>query len=374
MPKLLFFITEDWYFFSHRLPLAKAAIKAGFDVMLLTNVTSHADQIRAEGIRVIPIGLQRRSLNPLREMVTLCRVMSVYRTERPDLVHHVAMKPVLYGGLAAWLTGVPRIVNALAGMGYLFISQSVKAQLLRTFVTRLFRCILNRENSRLILQNPDDVEMVVSHGLAAASLVRMIQGSGVDVSLFSPAPEAPLPVTVILPARMLVDKGVLEFVEAARILSRDHRSARFILVGMCDPENPAAVTEDQLRNWQQEGVVEWWGHCSDMPEVLSRAHIVCLPSYREGLPKSLLEAAACAKPIVATDVPGCREIVHDSVNGLLVPARDSGALAEALRRLIDDRELRGKMGAKGREMVLNEFSEEKVTAETMAVYRELLSR
>lgn len=374
MPKLLFLITEDWYFCSHRLPLARAAIKAGFDVVLLSNVQSHGEQIRAEGIKVIPLVLQRRSMNPLRELKTLLQIVRVYRSEKPDIVHHVAMKPVLYGSMAAFLTGIPRVVNALAGMGYLFISESLKTRVLRAGIKRLFRFLLGRQNSLLILQNPDDAQMFVASGMVAETRIRLIRGSGVDVSVFVPTPEPPSPVTVVLPARMLLDKGVVEFVETARILTSQGCTARFVLVGKCDTENPAAISEEQLASWQQEQIVQWWGHQADMAALLSQAHIVCLPSYREGVPKALLEAAACGKAIVSTEVPGCREIVRDGVNGLLVPIRNSTALAEALHKLIYNRNLRQSMGAKGREMVLAEFSEQIVIRETLAVYRELLSQ
>lgn len=374
MPKLLYFITEDWYFCSHRLSLAQTAIKSGFDVVLLTNVKLHGDIIRSAGIKIIPLSLKRRSMNPIREMMTLLRIIKVYGVERPDIVHHVAMKPVLYGSMAAFFMGIPRVINVLAGMGHLFISESFKTRLLRLGITYLFKFFLNRKESRLILQNPDDAGMFLKYGLAEKELVRLIRGSGVDTAKFAPSIEPSPPITVMLPARMLIDKGVMEFVEAAIILNRQGRKARFILVGMCDPENPAAISEEKLRYWQQQKIVEWWGHQLDMPAVLTQSHIVCLPSYREGLPKSLLEAASCGKPIVATDVPGCREIVREGINGFLVPARNGFALAEALRKLIDNKDLRKQMGANGREIVLKDFSEEKIINETLAVYEELFAQ
>jgi glycosyltransferase involved in cell wall biosynthesis len=374
MSKLLFFIAEDWYFCSHRLPLAREAIKAGFDVTLLTHVTSHADVIRSAGIKLIPLAMKRSSINPILELAIIVQVIRSYRSVQPDIVHNVAMKPVLYGSIAALITGIPCVVNALAGMGYLFISETLKARILRTGVKRLFSFLLNRNKSRLILQNLDDAGLFVKNCIVEKERIRIIRGSGVDVSLFVPSAEPPLPVTVILPARMLEDKGVKEFVEAAEILGKEGIDARFVLVGASDTENPTAISEQQLRHWQQKGTVEWWGHRSDMPAVFEQAHIVCLPSYREGLPKVLLEAAASGRPIVTTDVPGCREVVKEGSNGLLVPVKDSNALAAALRKLIENKELRKQMGAKGREIVLNEFSEEKVVAETLAIYQEPLTQ
>jgi glycosyltransferase involved in cell wall biosynthesis len=373
MPTLLFFITEDWVFCSHRLPLAVAAVKAGFDVTIITNVNSHGEKIRSSGIRLIPLPLRRSSMNPLRELKTLWQVICIYRSVQPDIVHHVAIKPVLYGSIAALAAGKPRVVNALTGMGYLFISNTLKAKLVRGFIKIVFSILLNIGRTRLIMQNSDDIKMLVEQGITDESRVRLIRGAGVSVTIFVPTPEPPIPITIILPARMLLDKGVVEFVNAARILKMQGCLARFVLVGGQDPENPANISDMQLGMWQQEGVIEWWGFQADMVSVFSKAHIVCLPSYREGLPKALLEAAACGKPIVATDVPGCREIVRAGVNGFLVPARDSDTLAEALRNLIDNKVLREQMGSNGREMVLNEFSEEKIIAETMLVYRELLT-
>lgn len=372
MAKILFLITEDWYFYSHRLPLARAALAQGHEVVLLTNVNEHGDLIRSEGIRVLPLTMKRRSMNPITELRTLRRILAIYRCERPDLVHHVALKPVLYGSFVAACAGFSTVVNALAGMGFLFISERFSARVLRFWVKLVLRFLLNRGSSRLILQNPDDAEMLVQHGVADENKITIIKGAGVDVSVFVPGDEAPAPVTVILPARMLIDKGVCEFVEAARLLAGEGCNARFVLVGGIDIENPASLSEEQLIQWQNEQNVEWWGHRSDMTEVLAQSHVVCLPSYREGLPKALLEAAACGKPIVATDVPGCREIVVNEVNGLLVPARDSQALACALRRLVVDKGLRERMGTHGREMVVKEFSERKVVDATIRLYNELL--
>jgi len=373
MPKLLFFVTEDWYFYSHRIPVAEAAIQSGYEVVLLANVTSHAALIEASGVRLIPLSLTRRSLNPWHELKTLRNVIAAYRRERPDIVHHVAMKPVLYGSLAARLTGISRVVNALAGMGYLYISTTLKAGLIRTSVTCVLRFLLKAGASRLILQNPDDREMFVNNHLVASERVRLVRGSGVDVAVFKPFPEPELPVTVILPSRMLWDKGVGEFVEAAALLKKRGIVARFALVGKTDPDNPSSIPEAAIRKWVLAGTVEWWGHRDDMHSVFPQAHIVCLPSYREGLPKALLEAAACGRPLVATDVPGCREIVRHNENGLLVPGRDAAALADALGKLIANPDRRLEMGRRGREIAVREFSVEKVVAETLALYGEMLS-
>ena len=371
MPKLLFLVTEDWYFCSHRLPLARAAKAAGYEVVVATRIGRHADAISGEGFKLIPIGLRRRSHNPLRELAAILEIAGIYRRERPDLVHHVALKPVLYGSLAARLARVPAVVNALAGLGFVFASASLRARLLRPWVVGALRLLLDADGARLIVQNPDDRRMLVDHGVVAAARVRLIRGSGVDIRRFAPTPEPVGTPLVMLPGRLLWDKGVGEFVAAARLLKERGVAARFVLVGDGDPENPAAIPDEVLQAWRQDGVVECWGRREDMPEVLGSSHIVCLPSYREGLPKALLEAAACGRPIVATDVPGCREIVIDGSNGLLVPPRDAPALAAAIVRLLAQAKLRAEMGRRGRELVELEFSEEIVVAQTLAVYREL---
>ena len=369
--KLLFLVTEDWYFCSHRLPPARAAQAAGYDIIVATRVGSRGVDISAEGFKLVPIDMQRRSRNPFRELAAIAQIVKIYWRERPDVVHHVALKPVLYGSLAAFIVRGPAVVNALAGMGFLFSSSSRLASVLRAVVSRLFRLLLNAGRNLLILQNPDDEAMLVNSGLVAAKRVRLIRGSGVDIQRFAPAPEAPTTPVVMLPSRMLWDKGVGEFVEAARLLRARGSAARFVLVGNGDPDNPASISDGQLAVWHDSGVVESWGHCGDMPATLAQAHIVCLPSYREGLPKVLLEAAACGKPLIATDAPGCREIVRHGENGFLVPLRDAAGLADAIDRLLGDADIRRAMGQRGRRMVEVEFSEAKVAQQTLAVYREL---
>jgi glycosyltransferase involved in cell wall biosynthesis len=372
--KLLFLVTEDWYFWSHRLPLARAAKAANYDVIVATRVSDHADRIRAEGFKLVPIHLARRSTNPLRELGTLRELLRVYRQEKPDLVHHVAIKPVLYGSAIARLCGVGGTVNALAGMGYIFSSKAMSARVLRPFVVQAYRMALRGHASRLILQNPDDAALLQRLKIVGDSTrLSIIRGSGVETAAFPQRPEPEGVPLVVLPARMLWDKGVREFVDAARQLRRDGVRVRMALVGDGDAANPAAISERELLGWKEEGVIEWWGHRADMPHVLASANIVCLPSYREGLPKVLLEAMSCGRAIVTTDVPGCREVVRDGDNGLLVPVRTSEPLAKAIRQLVEDPALRTQMGASGRERVMNEFRVERVVEETLALYRELLA-
>ena len=365
--KLLFFVTEDHYFVSHRLPLAVAAQQAGYDVCVVTRVRVKGDAIRGAGIRLIPLENARSSLNPLRDLRTLWNLIAVYRQEQPDIVHHVAMKPVLYGTIAAWVAGVPRVVNAFAGMGWLFTSRRGSARWLRLAVRAALRQVVR--SGIALVQNPDDARFLAGLG-ASADRIRRIAGSGVDLTKFRPtSPPGGDPV-VVVPARLLWDKGVGEFVAAARLLRARGVSARFVLAGAPDPLNPASITEREVTAWVHEGIVEHVGWIEDMPRLLASSHIVCLPSYREGMPKALIEAAAAARPIVTTDVPGCRDVVAHGDNGYLVPSGNARALADALQRLLDDPSLRASMGARGRERAEREFGIDRVIDQTLAIYRE----
>jgi len=369
-PRLLYFVTEDWYFCSHRLPLAVAARVAGYEVTVVTRVRAHADVIRSAGLRLVPFEMARRGKNPFRELAHVWQLVRIYRSLCPDVVHHVAMKPVLYGTIAARIARVPHIVNALAGFGFVFSSRDLYARLLRPAIRAMLRRVLRC--GAVIVQNPDDAAMVRDLGISD-KCVHTIRGSGVDLERFRPGPEADGVPVVVFAARMLHDKGVNEFVAAARMLRAAGVQARFVLVGDTDPGNPSAVSTERLTEWKHEMVVEWWGRREDMPVVFAGCHIVCLPSYyREGLPKVLIEAAACGRPIVTTDVTGCRETVRHGENGLLVPPRDAVALANALRLLIENQDMRQRMGQRGREIAETEFSVENVIRETLAVYRGFL--
>jgi len=368
-PKLLYLVTEDWYFWSHRLPMARAARAAGFEVAVATRVERHRERIEAEGFRVHPLGWRRSGNGPLATLRAVLEIAALYRRERPDIVHHVAMKPVVLGGLAAWLAGVPAVVNALTGLGFVFIGGG----LLKLPVRGLIRFVLGRRNSRLIVQNRDDHDLLVGRGFVAPGRVTVIRGSGIDTDHYTPSPEpADGPVTVTYVGRMLEDKGVPALIEAHRLLRARGLAARLLLVGIPDPENPTTVSEATLRAWGREPGVEWRGGVADVRPVWAESHIAVLPSRREGLPKSLLEAAACGRALVATDVPGCREIARAGVNALLVPPDDPGALAGALETLIRDGSLRARFAAAGRELVLSDMATGPVGAATVALYRAAL--
>lgn len=371
-PRLLFLVTEDWYFCSHRLPLARAARDAGFRVSVACRVDRHRDAIEKEGFRVIPTSFSRRSLNPLRELALVRDIAKIYRAEKPDVVHHVSLKPVLYGSIAARLAGVPSVVNAFTGLGYAFIARDAKGRAVRALVTRLLRFALGGLRAKTIVQNDDDAATLLAAGLVRPEDLVLIRGSGVDLKAFAPSVPPPGDPVVVLPARLLWDKGVGEFVDAARRLKAAGVRARFALVGDPDPENHTAVPPKRLAQWKKEGAVELWGRREDMAAVFAASHLVCLPSYREGMPKTLLEAAASARVCVTADVPGCRDAVRDGITGFLVPARDPVALADILRLLIEAPELRARMGEHGRRWAEENFSQERIASETLAVYRELL--
>ena len=369
--KILFLVTEDWYFWSHRLPIARAARDSGFDVIVATRVNAHGDRIRKEGFTLVPLRLRRRRSDPWSEIASFLELVRVYRRERPAIVHHVAMKPVIYGSMAAALAGVPRVVNALAGLGYVFTSEGARAAFLRPIIRFALSKLLGRAGSRVIVQNPDDAAVVHSLGVPD-DRIAIIPGSGVDTRRFAPSAEPSDPVVVCMVSRMLWDKGVGELVSAARSLADEIPALEVWLVGPPDPENPASIPESKMMALAAADNIKWLGQREDIAELWRRAHIAVLPSYREGLPKSLIEAAACAKPLIACDVPGSREIVVDGVTGLLVPARDADALARAIRRLASDRELRRRLGQAARERVIERFGEARVVDDTLALYRELL--
>jgi glycosyltransferase involved in cell wall biosynthesis len=365
---LLFFVTEDYYFVSHRLALAVAARDAGYDVSVVTRVRAHGDIIRQAGLRLIPFENARSGLNPLNEVRTLWRLVRLYRLERPDIVHHVAMKPVLYGSLAARCAGRPGVINAMAGMGWLFTSATGLGRWLQPAVRWALRLAVT--TGIAVVQNEDDERLLVRFGVPP-SRIRRVAGSGVDLQRFRPTPPPSGVPVIVLPARMLWDKGVGEFVDAAQGLLRKGVNARFLLAGEPDPANPATVPPDRLSNWVRGRAVDHLGWVADMPALLAGCHIVCMPSYREGLPKSLIEAAAAGRPIVTTDVPGCRAVVGHGDNGFLVPPRNAGALADALERLIDDPSLRQQMGARGRARAEQQFGLDLVIQQTLAIYREV---
>jgi glycosyltransferase involved in cell wall biosynthesis len=366
---ILFIVNVAWFFVSHRLPVARAARAAGYDVHLLTDVaaTEELSLLTQEGVTVHRASLARGGLNPLADLRFLLRTLTIMRRVSPVLVHNVTVKPVIYGTWAARLVGVPGIINAISGFGYAFSHES--RWLLARALRGAYRHLLRSPRVHVIFQNDDDASEFLRRGLVSQEQIVVIRGSGVDLSAYSPSEEllATEPL-VVLPARMLRDKGVLEFAMAARRLRQRGCRARFVLAGPLDPSNRSALSAGEIADLTRDGSLDWLGQVKDMPELYRRAHIVCLPSYREGLPKSLIEACAAARPIVTTDVPGCRAVVAHEVNGLLVAPRDPAALADALQALLDSSALRKRFGAAGRTRAEREFGLEAVIAQTLQLY------
>lgn len=376
MNKVILFANTDWYLYNFRLSLANRLRDMGHEVILLSPPGEYGPRLIELGFRWHAVPMVRRSLNPLRELSLVLWLARFFRKEQAALVHGFTIKSAVYGSLGAKLAGVPARVNSVAGLGYVFTSRDMKARMLRPVVRQVLRVALNGDDCALILQNPDDVNMFKSARLAEENAIHLIKGSGVNCARFTARsddePPSQEPLRVLLAARMLWDKGIAEFIDAARVLKGEGRSIRFILAGMPDAGNPASIEESTIEGWVNEGLAEWRGHVSDMPALLAQTDVMVLPSYREGLPKSLIEAAACALPLITTDAPGCREVVScNGEDGLVVPVRNADALADAIRLLDDDRALARKLGRAARDKALREFDEAIVIDKTLAVYRAL---
>lgn len=378
--KIVLFANTDWYLYNFRRSLAEGLKNAGHEVLLVSPPGPYGQRLSDLGFRWLPAPMERKSLNPLRELSLVLWLRRLIQEERVDLIHSFTIKCAVYGSLAARLSrggpGLPARINAVAGMGYVFTSKDTKARVLRPVVRGLLKLALGGKGARLILQNPDDVALFETARLIDAAQVRLIPGSGVDCVRFSPEllrqqPDPTQGLRVLLAARLLWDKGLAEYIEAARQLKSQGCKIQCLVAGDPDPGNPAAVSESTVLGWVSEGLIQWLGHVDDMPALFGTVHVVVLPSYREGLPKGLIEAGACGLPLITTDVPGCREVVNDGLNGLLVPAKNSSALAHAIARLEGEPELRRRLGAAARAKALAEFDERIVVRRTLEVYAEL---
>ncbi len=370
--KILLVSNTDWYLFRFRLSLARFLRAQGEEVALVSPAGDFAAQIQADGFRWLAWEVGRKSVNPFGELSALTGLAKIFRAEKPDLVHLHTIKPVMYGSLVARWLGWPAVVRSITGRGYVFLSSDAKARVLRPLVKAVYRVALGGRGTT-VFENQTDRQYFVDEGIVTAEGSRVIAGVGVDMDYFSPQSEPTGTPVIVLASRMLWDKGVGTFVDAARILRERGVAARFVLVGQPDAGNPANIEEEQLKRWNAEGVVEWRGFQSDMRAVFAGCHIVALPSFGEGLPTVLLEAASSGRPIVTTDVSGCRDVVSDGVNGLVVAPRVPSVLADALERLIGDAQARRVMGQAGRELVAAKFSNAIVHRETYEAYRELVA-
>jgi glycosyltransferase involved in cell wall biosynthesis len=370
-PRLLYVVTEDWYFLSHRLPMARAARDAGFEVHVATRFCDGRAAIEAEGFRVHPVSFARGRISPLASLRTVLALRRLQRDFSPTLTHHVALQASVLGSLAA--LGQPGArVNALTGFGHSFIADTAGARILRRLIGVMLRLLINRPDTVALVQNPDDRASLLALGIAAERIA-LIPGSGVDTERLRPSPEpAGTPPTVAFVGRLLEDKGIRTLIEAHRLLRRGDLAIELLIAGTPDPANPASVMQAEAEAWGREPGITWLGHVGDIAALWARAAIAVLPSRREGLPLSLLEAAACGRPMIATDVPGCREIVRPGETGLLVPAGDPAALADAIAALAGSADLRARYGGAGRRLAVERFSADSVGRQAVDLYRRLV--
>jgi glycosyltransferase involved in cell wall biosynthesis len=373
MPKLHFVVNEDWAFFSHFFERAIAAQSAGYNVGISAHCGEKKAVLEGAGFTLYPHDISRSGTNPFIEIQNLLAMVKVFRKSSPDIIHLIALKPIVIGAIAARIYGKAQVVCAPIGMGYLFSSNDRKARLLQPLVRFVLRRLLNFKNTQVIIENDEDCASLISGNYVKKSNIQVIKGAGVDLSLYRAIPENLDTQVVTMFARVLRDKGVLDFVEAAKIVHHKFPNAKFQLVGDCDLGNPTSFSEHEVHSWEASGSIKWLGYRADVPELLVASNIVCLPSYREGLPKTLIEACAAQRAIVATDVTGCREVVAHESNGLLVPVRNPERLAEAISQLLGDPVQRTAFAKNGRVRAETEFASSIVIEQTLAVYKKVLS-
>ena len=374
--KLLFNITEDWFFCSHFLERAKAAKKAGYSIFVLSRISLKKDILDNYGMKFIAIPFNRKSTNPFYEFYVLIRIILIYKRVKPDIVHHVAAKPIIYGSIAARICRIKSVINAPVGMGYVFTSDSIKAKLLRPLMKILFKFFIDSHNginkrNKIIFENKEDLKYFTKSGAVDPRNACIIQGAGVNIKQnYKPRKSKEIP-TIALVARMLKDKGINEFVEAARIVNREKIFGNFLLVGDIDPGNPSSLKRQTLAKWNDDKLIKWVGWIENVGEILKKTDILCLPSYREGLPKALIEGAAYGLPIVTTNTIGCKDVVEDGVNGFLVPIKNVEQLSKRIFELIQNKDLRNKMGMESFKIASNKFSSKIINTQTLNVYNEM---
>lgn len=371
--KVLLVANTDWYLYRFRLRLAQYLSENGFWVKLVSPPGLYVSRLTEMGFEWLEWKIDRQRIYPFSEIRSLIRLKEIYRSENPEIVHHHTIKPVLYGSYVARKTGVKATINSITGSGYVFMSRDFKARILKPFVRVFYKIAFNSKNCAVIFENPDDQADFIRQGLLKPDQTWLVRSVGVDITDFTPRPEPSGEPVVTMASRMLWDKGVGVFVEAARLL-KERLAVRMVLVGMPDPGNPASVSFEQLETWASEGIVEWLGWQEDMALVYANSNIIVLPSFFEGLPVTLIEAAACGRALIASDIPGCREVVNPGVNGLLTVPGDPVSLADAVEKMILNPDLRKAMGIASRERAVNEFSTEVVNRQTLEIYLKVLEK
>lgn len=369
--KIVIVVNAPDFFLSHRLPIALAAKDTGFDVHIATAVGSDIERIKTLGFTHHEIPFNRKGQNPFYEFKTLVLLFLLFQRLKPDLAHLVTIKPVLYGGIAARLAGVKSVVAAISGMGTIFIANSTKAKLRRALVLRFYKWALNHKDLKVILQNHADKDILLANQITTEKNTTIIRGSGVNLADYPATPEPKTQPVVVMASRLLKDKGVFEFAEAEKLLKSCHINVELRLIGDIDPGNQTSLSQADLDRLMAEKSIEFMGYRDDIAQQYAQAHIICLPSYREGLPKSLIEAASCGRAIVTTDTPGCRDAIIPNKTGILVPIKEAKPLAEALQKLIEDKDLRIAMGTAGRILAEKEFAIDKIIKQHLDIYSEM---
>lgn len=374
MKSILFIVNVDWFFVSHRLPIATSMIKRGVEVHLVSNFTVHQDYLEGLGIKTHPLAISRGGVALSEEFRSFYGLYRLVKNINPDLVHLVTIKPVLYGGLISRFLGIQKVVASISGLGFVFIDQSIKAKVIRKVSIFLYRLALSNKNITVIFQNMADKNFFIDNKIILNSQTILIPGSGIDLDhyRFTPEPNG-VPVIMLL-ARFLKDKGLIEFVEASRIVKVSFPEARFVLVGDFDSDNPNSILPNDLNRWVKLGLVENWGYSHNVFSTIRQSNLMVLPSYREGLPKSLIEAAACGRAVITTDVPGCRDAIVSGETGLLVNPKDSQMLADAILALLQDEQLRKQYGAAGRQLAEKCFDINSVISQHLSIYFEVDKR
>lgn len=372
MSRILFVVNVDWFFISHRLPIALDLIKNGYEVHLACGITDCKNELESLGIVVHPLSISRSGINFFKEVKVIKEINIIVNEIAPNIVHLVTIKGAIYGGLVTRNKNIKKRIVSISGLGFVFIDEGIKSRLIRFIVTKLYRLALNTHNTKIIFQNENDQNIFIENKIINYKQCVIIKGSGIDLNTYRYLPEPQGEKIIMFLARLLKDKGLIEFCEAALKLKKSGFVGRLVLVGDIDLGNPNSITQVELNYYINSGVVEHWGYLSNIPEVVSKSHIMVLPSYREGLPKSLIEAAACGRAVITTDVPGCRDAIIPNVTGVLVQAKSSEAIVNAILSLCSDDNLRIKMGKEGRKFAESSFNIKDVINTHMNLYKEMI--
>ena len=366
--KILYVLNVDWFFVSHRLPIALRAIELGYEVHLACGITDKKEYLESLGIIVHPLSLSRSGTGILNELRTIQQIDKVVRLTKPNIIHGITIKGVIYSGLISRFRSIDKKVFSISGLGYIFVNQGFASMLWRFLIVSLYRMVISKKNTRVIFQNPHDKNLFIKHSIVQECSCVFIRGSGVDLELYKSTPEKHGRPLVMFLARLLKDKGLVEFLKAATLVKKSNQNVDFVLVGDIDLDNPNSITLAELEAFKSELDYQHWGYSHSVHKIIPISHIMALPSYREGLPKSLIEAAACGRAVITTDVPGCRDAITPDVTGLLVPPRNIHLLAEAILKLVNDTDLRQRMGKAGRDLAESSFDINNVVDIHMKLY------